>query len=111
MLLCTFVMGGTMAELKGAQRKHLRGLAHSYKPVVQIGKDGLSEGVVHAVDSALEAHELIKLKMAADRDEREALVPLIEARLGCECVGTVGRVAILYREHPDPEKRRITVPS
>jgi len=38
-------------------------------------------------------------------------VPLIEARANCECVGTVGRMAILYREHPDPEKRKIAVPA
>ena len=99
-----------MGELKGSQRKYLRGAAHSYRPLVQIGKEGLSEGVLTAIDDALEAHELIKVKMAAERDEREAFVPVIEARLNCECVGTVGRMAILYREHPDPEKRKITVP-
>jgi RNA-binding protein len=103
-------MGGTMGELKGSQRKYLRGLAHSYKPLVQIGKEGLSESVIRAVDTALEAHELIKLKIAAERDEREQFVPLVEARLNCECVGTVGRIAILYRENPDSEKRKITVP-
>ena len=99
-----------MGELKGSQRKYLRGLAHSYKPLVQIGKEGLSESVIRAIDTALEAHELIKLKIAAERDEREQFVPLIEARLNCECVGTVGRIAILYREHPDPEKQKIAVP-
>jgi RNA-binding protein len=62
------------------------------------------------IDAALEAHELIKLKIAAERYQREQFVPLIEARLSCECVGTVGTIAILYREHPDPEKRKIAVP-
>ena len=99
-----------MGELKGSQRKFLRGLAHSYRPLVQVGKEGLRESVLRAIDTALEAHELIKLKIAAERDEREQFVPVIEARLNCECVGTVGRIAILYREHPDPEKRKIAVP-
>lgn len=99
-----------MAELKGSQRQHLRGVAHSYKPLVQIGKEGLSESVIRAIDIALDAHELIKVKIAAERDRREQLAPLIEARLSCECVGTVGRMAILYREHPDPEKRKIAIP-
>jgi RNA-binding protein len=99
-----------MGELKGSQRKYLRGAAHSYKPLVQIGKEGLSEGVLNAIEAALEAHELIKVKIAAQRDEREQLVPVIEARVKCECVGTVGRMAIFYREHPDPEKRKIRVP-
>jgi len=99
-----------VGELKGSQRKYLRGAAHRYKPLVQIGKEGLSEGVLTAIEDALEAHELIKVKIAAQRDEREAFVPVIETRLNCECVGTVGRMAILYREHPDPEKRKVTVP-
>ena len=99
-----------MGELKGSQRKYLRGAAHSYKPLVQIGKEGLSEGVLNAIEAALEAHELIKVKIAAPRDEREQHVPVIETRLKCECVGTVGRMAILYREHPDAEKRKIKVP-
>jgi RNA-binding protein len=96
-----------MTKLKGSQRKHLRGLAHSYKPAVQIGKEGLSDNVLEAIDSALEARELIKVKIAAERDEREAAVPVIEDRLKCECVGQVGKMAILYRQHPDPERRKI----
>ena len=99
-----------MDRLKGSQRKYLRGAAHSYKPLVQIGKEGLSEGVLAAIDTALEAHELIKVKIAAERDERERIVPVIEDRLDCECVGTVGRMAILYREQPDAEKRTIKLP-
>jgi len=100
-----------MGELKGSQRKYLRGVAHGFKPLVQIGKEGLSENVVRAIDTALEARELIKVKIVAERDEREQFVPLIEARANCECVGTVGRMAILYREHPDPEKRKIAIPA
>ena len=104
------LMGGTMGELKGSQRKYLRGVAHGYKPLVQIGREGLSENVLGSIDTNLEAHELIKVKIAAERDQREELVPVIEERLNCECVGTVGRMAILYRQHPDPEKRKIAFP-
>jgi len=99
-----------MGELKGSQRKYLRGVAHSYKPQVQIGKEGLTENVFAAIDAALEAHELVKVKIAGERDQREELVPVIEERLNCQCVGTVGRMAILYRQHPDPEKQKIAVP-
>lgn len=99
-----------MGELTGAQRKYLRGLAHGYKPLVQIGKEGLTDNVVGAIDTAITAHELIKIKLAAERDEREELIPIIEKRLGCECVGAIGRIAILYRQNPDPEKREINFP-
>lgn len=99
-----------MSRLSGAQRKHLRGIAHSTKPAVHIGKEGLTDNVVGAIDTAIEAHELIKVKILAERDERETLVPVIEERLNCECVGTIGRMAILFRANPDPEKRKIDLP-
>jgi RNA-binding protein len=100
-----------MGELKGSQRRHLRGLAHGLKPLVQVGKEGLSATVVEAIDRALDAHELIKVKIAADRDGRDKIAADIERRNRCECVGMVGHMAILYRVHPDPEKRKIEVPS
>ena len=99
-----------MSDLNGAQRNYLRGVAHGYKPLVQIGKEGLSERVLAAIDTAIVAHELIKVKIVADRDQREKLVPVIEEHLDCECVGTVGRMAILYRQHPESEKRKIEFP-
>ncbi len=99
-----------MARLSGSERKYLRGVAHSYKPLVQIGKEGLSDNVLGAINTAIEARELIKVKLAADRDERERLVPIIEAKADCECVGTVGQIAILYRRNPESEKRKITLP-
>lgn len=99
-----------MSELKGSQRKYLRGLAHSYKPMVQIGKEGLSENVFGAIDTALEARELIKVKIAAERENRERFARAIESQLDCECVGAVGRMAIFYREQPDPERRKVQVP-
>ena len=60
------------AGLKGSDRKYLRGLAHTLTPVVRIGNAGLTDRVVEATEQALDAHELIKVKIAADRDERKA---------------------------------------
>lgn len=96
--------------LKGSARKHLRGLAHGLRPAVQVGKEGLTEAVVKAIDAAIEASELVKVQIAAERDERLEIAATIEQRLGCECVGTIGRMAILYRQHADPEKRSVRLP-
>ncbi len=93
--------------LTGSQRKQLRSLAHHLDPVVQVGKLGLSEELLAAVDGALEAHELIKVRFLQFKEERRALVEEIARRCGCEVAGAVGNMAILYREHPDPEKRSI----
>lgn len=97
--------------LKGSQRKHLRGLAHGFRPAVQVGKEGLTEAVVAAIDSALESSELIKVQIVAERDERRAIAAAIEERLGCECAGAVGRIVILYRQNPDPKARSVRLPA
>lgn len=96
--------------LTGSQRKHLRGLAHGFRPLVQVGKGGVTEAVVAAVDAALDAHELVKIQIQAERDERRAAAEELEARLGCECAGMIGRMAILYRRQPDPERRKVVLP-
>lgn len=94
-------------ELTGAQRKHLRGLAHSLDPVVRIGQHGVTEPVLEEIDHALEAHELIKVKIAGDRDERREAAERIARESDAVLVGTIGTIAILYRRHPDPEERRV----
>jgi len=99
-----------MPELKGRARTYLRGLAHGLRPVVQVGKEGLTDAVVRSIDQALLGSELIKVQIAADRDERRALAATAAAATGAECVGLIGRIAILYRTHPDPERRRLILP-
>ena len=93
--------------MRGADRKYLRGLAHGLKPAVHVGKEGLSEGALAAIDEALLANELIKVRFVANKDEKRDVLVVVEQRLGCSCVGLVGHVAVLYRPHPDPEKRSI----
>ncbi|HSO24863.1 MAG TPA: YhbY family RNA-binding protein [Chondromyces sp.] len=95
--------------LTGSERKHLRGLAHGYRPVVQVGKGGLTDPVVASIDQALAARELIKVQIFTARDERQEIASAIEERLACVCVGLIGRMAILYRQQPDPEQRHIKV--
>ncbi len=98
--------------LKGSQRKYLRGAAHSARPVVQIGKDGVTAGIMAALDTALADHELVKVQFVAikDRTEKAALVTDLAAGTDSECVGTIGHTAIFFRRHPDPEKRKVKLP-
>jgi RNA-binding protein len=92
--------------LTGAQRKHLRGLAHDHQPVVHVGEAGVTDGVVAATGLALAAHELVKVKLHAPEDKK-ALAADLAARTGSELCGVVGHVVILYRRHP--ERPRIVV--
>ena len=91
--------------LKGSERKYLRGLAHGMKPVVQIGKHGVTPEAIKQIDQALSDHELIKIKFNEFKDEKEDLSSVIEKETGSECVGMIGHIAIFYRENPEKENR------
>jgi RNA-binding protein len=93
--------------LTSSQRKRLRGLAHALEPVVQVGKLGASDEVVAQVERMLDIHELIKVRFVAAKEEKAELVEALCARTGAEAAGTVGHVAILYRRHADPERRKV----
>lgn len=97
--------------LTGTQRKYLRGLAHSLSPLIHVGRAGLGAAVVEATSRALDDHELIKVKIAAERDERKKVAAALEEGTGAALAGTIGTIAILYRPHRDPEKRLIVLPS
>ena len=75
-----------MTALKGFQKKYLRGLAHGLKPVVQIGKEGITEGVIRAVDEGLFRHELIKIKFNdfKEKEQKEAITGELAAKTGSD---------------------------
>ena len=100
----------SMTTLTSAQRKWLRGQAHALKPVVQIGKQGLTEGTIRQVDEALDAHELIKVQAVVPREEKEEIATRLASEVDAEVAGRIGHVIILYRENPDPEERVYELP-
>jgi len=88
--------------LTGKQRRQLRGLGHGMPPVVQIGKSGFSESVKKAIDEQLLAHELIKVRRAADCPvDKHAIAAAIESDLGAEIAQKLGHTLLVYRAHPE----------
>ena len=70
-------------NLSTKQKQHLKGLAHPLKPVVMLGNNGLTEGVLAEIEQALEHHELIKVKIASeDRDTKNLIVEAIVRETG-----------------------------
>ena len=94
-----------MDDLTGKQRHHLRGLGHSLKPLVHIGKDGITDGFIGAVAQALADHELIKVKMtdAVELDRHEA-ADEIGKRTESHVAQVLGNVILLYKAHPENPK-------
>lgn len=101
-----------MSKLNGFQRKYLRGIAHGLSPVILIGQKGLTAEVLISAASALDHHELIKVKFNEfkEKEQKSEIVGRLERETGCERVGIIGHTAILYRQQKDPEKRKISLP-
>ncbi len=93
-----------METPSGSERKLLRGRAHHLKPLVQVGKGGLTPGILAQIDRGLEDHELIKIRLTSDRSGRSQLVSEIESASEATCIGKIGHVAILYRPHRPTEE-------
>jgi len=100
-----------MGALKGSDRRHLRGLANPLKAIVRVGEAGFTAGVVAATQHALQDHELIKVRISADREQRREIAEQIASETDSELAGLIGHVAIIYRAANDPEDRKIQLPS
>ena len=100
-----------MKELTTKQRAYLRSQATHIDTIMQIGKGGVGDAMVKTVSDALEARELIKMKVLensgeAVRDVAEELA----AACGAMVVTVIGNKLVLYRQATDPKRRKIELP-
>jgi RNA-binding protein len=88
--------------LSGKQRRYLRSLGHALKPVVQVGRGGLTEAVIGAIAQALDVHELVKIKVGSASDlERQEAADQAASATGAEVAQVLGNTVLLYRRHPE----------
>ncbi len=93
-------------SLTTRQRTHLRGLGHHLDPVVLIGKEGLSQGLLANVDEQLDLHELLKLRISENAPgDRHEMAETLAAHCGAALVQVLGRRFLLYRRRPDSDPR------
>ncbi|EIJ42564.1 putative RNA-binding protein, YhbY family [Beggiatoa alba B18LD] len=85
-------------SLTSHQTRYLRSIAHALKPVVMVGSKGITDALLAELDSALAAHELIKVSIASDdREERREITDALSKASGAEIVQLIGRTSVLYR--------------
>jgi len=95
-------------DLTRTQIRHLRGLCHQLDPVVMVADKGLTANVRAEVELALDSHELIKVKLRGDREQRKAWAEDLASSTGAAPVQQIGQVVCLYRRRP--ENPRIQLP-
>ena len=93
-------------NLSTKQKQHLKGLAHPLKPVVMLGNNGLTEGVLAEIEQALGHHELIKVKIASeDRETKALIVEAIVRETGACNVQVIGKTLVLYAQRQSVRSR------
>ncbi|WEJ61905.1 ribosome assembly RNA-binding protein YhbY [Thiomicrorhabdus lithotrophica] len=91
-------------KLTTNQKKYLRGIAHGLNPMIIIGANGVTESLMAELESTLEHHEILKIKMAsADRDDRKQIVDYILEQTGALLVQTIGKICVIYRQSEETE--------
>ena len=99
-------------NLTNAQKKFLRRIGHDLNPMVYIGKEGLSETVVSAIDDSLRYHELIKVKIInTDKITKHEAAEQVPSRTGSLLVQLIGKTLLLFRPNTEKKKEeRIRLP-
>ncbi|MQW23306.1 MULTISPECIES: ribosome assembly RNA-binding protein YhbY [unclassified Lactococcus] len=96
-------------ELNGKQKRYLRSLAVNIRPIVQIGKGGLTNEILTSIRSACDARELIKVNILQNSDaERDDVADAIE-EMGLDVVQIIGRNIVVFKVSDKKENRKISV--
>jgi RNA-binding protein len=90
-----------MLSLTVPERLALKGRAHSLNPTVMIGNAGLTESVLKEIALSLKTHELIKIRVMAERPQREEILSAICTQLDAAPVQHIGKILVIYRPNPD----------
>jgi RNA-binding protein len=83
-----------------ASKKKLKAQAHDLKPVIIVGQAGYTDAVLAETEIALNTHELLKIKIRAEREERKQICEKICTSTGAALVQQIGQVAVIYRANP-----------
>jgi putative YhbY family RNA-binding protein len=96
-----------MLKLTAAERSTLRAEAHALNPVVLIGEAGLTPAVLKEIDSSLNAHGLIKIRVFGDeREERIGIYETICEKLDAAPIQHIGKLLVIYRPKKETIKER-----
>lgn len=95
-------------SLTNKQKQFLKAKAHELKPVILLGGNGLTEGVLAEIDNALNFHELIKIKVPTeDREQKVLIMDAIVRETKADKVQVIGKTLVLFRQGED---KKITLP-
>lgn len=96
--------------MNSVRKKQLKAQAHSLKPVIIVGQAGLTESVLKEIEITLDIHELIKIKIRAERDDRKQIRDQIVTDTHSELIQSIGQIIVVYRKKPEQKQEKVTGP-
>jgi len=96
--------------VNSVRKKQLKAQAHILKPVIIVGQAGLKDPVLNEIEITLDTHELIKIKIRADRDDRKIIQQQIITKAKAELIQSIGQIIVIYRKKPEQKIEKITGP-
>lgn len=96
--------------MNSVRKKQLKAQAHALKPVIIVGQSGLTESVLKEIEITLDTHELIKIKIRAEREDRKQIRDQIASETKAEAIQSIGQIAVFYRKRPEKKEEKITGP-
>lgn len=94
-----------MTKLTNNQKKFLRAIGHTLKPVVRVGQQGLSASVLAELESSMHTHELLKIKIRTDkREQKQQIIGQIISELNAHLVQVIGNIVVIYRAFDEAPK-------
>ena len=96
-------------SINSSQRQKLKALAHHLKPIINIGKEGLSDGAIYSISENLEKNELIKIKFSHYKDQKNKFSNKITSLTDAVTVSIIGNTLILYKKSESQKNRHIKI--
>ena len=96
-------------KISSKDKQKLKGLAHSIKPSVIIGKEGASKSTINSINNILENKELIKIKFNLFKNEKDSIAKEIENSCNATIISQIGNILILFKQNPDIDKRKFII--
>lgn len=92
-------------KISSKDKQKLKGMAHSFKPSIIIGKEGASDRTINKINEILETNELIKIKFNEYKNEKKSISQNIENQCNAVIISQIGNIVILFKQNPDADKR------
>ena len=91
-------------DMTSKQRAAFRSQAQSLSPIVMVGHDGITGGVIDALDAALTDHELVKVRFQDFKEMAKDLSNELAVKTKSTLISVTGFTAVFYRINPEKHK-------